>query len=128
MKIKTKFIWSISFLWVSLVGLAPAATSYGQMIAQERMLTIHHVKLGSYTDHFIPESSGIEAWMVIPFESSYPLEKSHLEEDIYLEPWMIVPFKNGSIEEQLNVEAWMTDPFATEEETGIEAWMTAIWI
>lgn len=63
----------------------------------------------------------LEAWMTLPFESSF------YEEDIRIESWMESPFNDVYYDMDLPLEPWMTKPFESGEEIEIEDWMTTPW-
>jgi len=112
MNIRTGLIRSTFLLLLGIGLVAQTAKSYGQLVAQESLLSKRNSELVYYT---------MERWMIVPFESSY------VEEELYLESWMIAPFESVIIDEELSVESWMTVPFGADQETEIEDWMASIW-
>ena len=102
MKIRTGLVTSAFLLLLGIALLAPTTKTYGQLIAQENLLSMRYREVVHYTADLESESSGIEHWMIVPFESSY------VEEELYLESWMIAPFETGIVEDELTVESWMT--------------------
>ncbi len=55
------------------------------------------------------------------------LKAAHVEEEMFMEPWMTVPFENTVTEDAMFMESWMTAPFVeimNEDKTELEAWMT----
>lgn len=112
-KIRSGLIWSAFLLLLGIAMLGSTSNSYGQLIAQENLLSRHQTQVVNYTTDYSPEISWIEDWMIVPFQSSF------LEEEISLESWMTVPFESGIFEEELTVETWMTVPFGTDFTSGI---------
>ena len=49
-----------------------------------------------------------------------------MDQNLNLENWMIEPF-NTDAEAELFVESWMTSPFKTAEDPVVEEWMAAAW-
>jgi len=114
MNIRNGLIWSTFLLLLVIALVAPATKSYGQLIAQESLLSKSNSKLLYYTLDNKSASSGIEHWMIVPWESSF------VEEELYLESWMIAPIGSAIIDQNLTVESWMTVPFGTDQETAVE--------
>ena len=112
MNIRKGLIWSTFLLLLVIALLAPTTKSYGQLIAQENLLSKRSSELVNYTK---------EHWMIVPFETSY------VEEELSLESWMITPFESINIDEDLSVESWMMVPFEADQETEVEDWMAAVW-
>lgn len=112
-KLRTGLFWAALLGLMGVAMLAATNKSYGQLIAQENLLSMHHANVVFYTNDYMEESSGIEEWMIVPFQSTF------MEEALSLESWMIVPFANEIEEEELIVESWMTVPFAAKEGQGI---------
>ncbi len=121
MKIRTGLVTSAFLLLLGIALLAPTNNTYGQLIAQENLLSKHNYEVVHYTSNLKSEISGIEFWMLIPFVNNL------VEEELYLEPWMIAPFENVSIDQKLTVESWMTVPFGVDQDTEIEDWMASAW-
>ena len=121
MNIRTGLVRSAFLLLLGIALVALTAKSYGQLIAQESLLSKRNVELVYNTTDNKSASSGIEHWMIVPFESSY------VEEELYLESWMIAPFESVTIDEDLTVESWMMVPFEADQETEIEDWMASVW-
>ena len=121
MKIRTGLVTSAFLLLLGIALLAPTSKTYGQLIAQENLLSMRNRDVVHYTADFKSEISGIEFWMVLPFVNNI------VEEEIYLESWMITPFESVIIDQKLAVESWMTVPFDANLETEVEDWMASAW-
>jgi len=101
MKLRTGIAMSTFLLMLGIALLTPTTKSYGQLTEQENILSMHIQIPVSYILDFNSESSGIEHWMTVPFESSYA------GEELELESWMTVPFEVGIVEDELMLEDWM---------------------
>jgi hypothetical protein len=121
MKIRTGLVTSAFLLLLGIALLAPTSKAYGQLIAQENLLSMRNYEVVHYTADFKSEISGIEFWMAVPFENRL------IEEELYLESWMVDPFVNERIDEELTIESWMTVPFEANQDTEIEDWMASAW-
>jgi hypothetical protein len=121
MKIRNGLIWSTFLLLLVISLVAPSTKSYGQLIAQESLLSKRNSKLFYYNIDNKSASSGIEHWMIVPWENSY------FEEELRMESWMIAPFRSMIIDEDLTVESWMSVPFGTDQDTEVEDWMASVW-
>lgn len=122
MNIRTGIIGSAFFLLLSVALMVPSAHTYGQLVAQENLLSHGKNELVSYRIDYPSESSMMENLMNLPF-----LSNTYLEEELYIESWMLSPFENVSMDEELNVESWMTNPFAADQESEVEEWMASLW-
>ena len=112
MNLRKGLVWSTFFLLLGIALIAPTTKSYGQLIAQENLLSKRSSELVNYTK---------ENWMIVPFETSY------VEEELYLESWMIAPFESVVIDKDLTVESWMITAFEADQETEVEDWMASVW-
>ena len=121
MNIRNGLIWSTFLLLLVIALVAPTTKTYGQLIAQESLLSKSNSKLFYYTIDNKSASSGIEHWMIVPWESSY------VEEELYLESWMVASFGSVIFDEDLTVESWMIVPFGADQETEVEDWMASTW-
>lgn len=122
MNIRTGLIWSAFLFFLGIALIAPAANTYGQLVAQENLLSQRNNELVSYRIDFQSESNKMENWMNLPF-----LSTTYLEEELHLESWMVTPFESTNIDEDLTVESWMMVPFETDQETEVEDWMASVW-
>ncbi len=101
MKIRTGLVTSAFFLLLGIALFAPTSKTYGQLTAQENLLSMHNREVVHYTADFKSEISGIEFWMLVPFVNNL------FEEELYLESWMIAPFESVIIDQKLAIESWM---------------------
>jgi hypothetical protein len=121
MKIRTGLVTSAFFLLLGIALLAPTSKTYGQLIAQENLLSMRNYEVVHYTADLKSEISGTEFWMLVPFVNNL------VEEEFYLESWMIAPFESVVIDQELTVESWMTVLFGVDQDTEIEDWMASAW-
>lgn len=121
MKIRTGLVTSAFLLLLGIALLAPTTNTYGQLIAQENLLSMRNREVVHYTADLKSEISVIEFWMVLPFVNTLD------EEELYMESWMIAPFESVIIDQKLTVESWMTVPFEANQDTEIEDWMASAW-
>ncbi len=121
MKIRNGLVTSAFLLLLGIALLAPNSKSYGQLNAQENLLSMRSYEVVHHTADFKSEISGIENWMLVPFVSNL------VEEDFYMESWMITPFESVIIDDELSVESWMTAPFGVDQDSEIEDWMASAW-
>ena len=121
MKIRTGLATSAFLLLLGIALLAPTTKTYGQLIAQENLLSMRNREVVHYSADLKSEIGGIEFWMVLPFVNTLD------EGEIYLESWMIAPFESVIIDQKLTIESWMTVPFDANQETEVEDWMASAW-
>ncbi len=121
MKIRTGLVTSAFLLLLGIALLAPTSKTYGQLIAQENLLSKRNYEVVHYNTNFKSEISGIEFWMLVPFVNNF------VEEEYSLESWMIAPFESVIIDHEITVESWMTVPFGVDQDTEIEDWMASAW-
>ena len=118
-------------IFLSIAGFALTTICFGQL------LTGYHQDTPEYTAYINSYNNRIEH-LIYPVSITggdhfeVPLINSYyflpLDNDLEVETWMTSPFETGYFEEDIPIESWMTHPFETsyyEEEIPIEPWMTS---
>ena len=124
-------------IYLSIVGFALSSICFGQLLSQNNSDPLFYS--ASYNLSSNRMEHRVDPFPARSISGDH-FEAPHLSRTFYvprefdmdIEDWMTKPFESDFYEEDPIIEVWMTKPFEfdeeIEEEIEIEAWMTTIWI
>jgi len=124
-------------IYLSIVGFALSSICFGQLLSQNNSDPLFYS--ASYNLSSNRMEHRVDPFPARSISGDH-FEAPHLSRTFYvprefdmdIEDWMTKPFESNFYEEDPIIEVWMTKPFEfdeeIEEEIEIEAWMTTIWI
>jgi len=120
-------------IFLSIAGFALTSICFGQLLTgYHYVIPDYTAYINSYnnrTDHLVSRFpariTGGDQFEAPLINRNYFLP---LENNLEVEAWMTSPFESSMYEEDMQIESWMLSPFESnyyEKEIAVESWMTA---